>query len=375
MLKTNADLAPFSLAEARHLVKDLFEPSPTIYWTDFLVSITVGYSCFAVTRRVLPAMIVEQEYPFHLIALFVALFLIHCLALYRAALFIHELVHLKGNSFGAFRIGWNLLCGIPFLMPSFLYYTHLDHHRRKHYGTEHDGEYLPLGSQRPWAIAWYLSQSFIIPALAVVRFLVLTPLSWISPRFRTWIQRHASSMVMDPSYVRPLPTAEVLRIWRIQEAACFLVCLVVAIRLIRGDMPLGFLPHVYVTGVIIIFLNSIRTLGAHRFTNDGGEMTFTEQLVDSVNYPSRPVLTGLWAPVGLRFHALHHLFPSMPYHNLAEAHRRLMEALPADSPYRLTEGLSLVDSLKELLRRSRSSSPAVKTSLANAAAGDLAVRS
>lgn len=374
MLKTNADSASFSLAEARHLVKDLFEPSSTIYWTDFLVSITVGYSCFAVTRRVLPAMIVEQEYPFHLIALFVALFLIHCLALYRAALFIHELVHLKGNSFGAFRIGWNLLCGIPFLMPSFLYYTHLDHHRRKHYGTEHDGEYLPLGSQRPWAIAWYLSQSFIIPALAVLRFLVLTPLSWISPRFRFWIQRHASSMVMDPSYVRPLPTAEVLRIWRMQEAACFLVCLVVAIRLIRGDMPLGFLPHVYATGVIIIFLNSIRTLGAHRFTNDGGEMTFTEQLVDSVNYPNRPFLTGLWAPVGLRFHALHHLFPSMPYHNLAEAHRRLMEALPADSPYRLTEGFSLVDSIKQLLRRSRDSS-AVQPDLVNAGNQNLAVRS
>ena len=374
MLKLHGDQAPFSLAQSRHLVKDLFEPNPVIYWTDFLASLVVGYTCFAVTRRVLPPMIMDQGYPAGLVLLFVVLFLIHCLALYRAALFIHELVHLKGNEFRSFRIGWNLLCGIPFLMPSFLYYTHLDHHRRKHYGTEHDGEYLPLGTRRPWAIAWYLSQSFIIPALAVIRFLVLTPLSWVSPRFRAWVQRHASSMVMDPSYVRPLPTADAMRIWRLQEAACFLVCLVVAIRLYRGDMPIGFLPHVYVTGVIIIFLNSVRTLGAHRFTNDGGEMTFTEQLVDSVNYPRRPILTGLWAPVGLRFHALHHLFPSMPYHNLAEAHRRLMAELPADSPYRLTEGVSLLDSLKQLLDRSRSNS-AVQPQLATAANADMAVHS
>ena len=34
-------------------------------------------------------------------------------------------------------------------------------------------------------------------------------------------------------------------------------------------------------------------------------------------------LSVLWAPVGLRYHALHHLMPSMPYHSLGEAHRRL----------------------------------------------------
>jgi fatty acid desaturase len=41
----------------------------------------------------------------------------------------------------------------------------------------------------------------------------------------------------------------------------------------------------------------------------------------------------LWAPVGLRFHALHHLLPGVPYHHLLEAHRRLVAALGADSPY------------------------------------------
>jgi hypothetical protein len=36
-------------------------------------------------------------------------------------------------------------------------------------------------------------------------------------------------------------------------------------------------------------------------------------------------------PLGLRYHALHHLFPSLPYHALGTAHRRLIVALPPDS--------------------------------------------
>jgi fatty acid desaturase len=46
-------------------------------------------------------------------------------------------------------------------------------------------------------------------------------------------------------------------------------------------------------------------------------------------------------PVGLRFHSTHHLFPSMPYHNIRAAHKRLMDQLPADSLYRLTVARSV----------------------------------
>ncbi len=43
--------ASFSLAEARHIVRDLFEPKPWIYWADFVLSLGAGFVAYAMVRR------------------------------------------------------------------------------------------------------------------------------------------------------------------------------------------------------------------------------------------------------------------------------------------------------------------------------------
>jgi fatty acid desaturase len=337
----------FSLPQARTIVQDEFAPRAWIYWTDFLLSLCVGLGSYALVRK--------QEF---LSWQQGALFVVSVLGIYRAVNFIHELIHLRTGTFRAFRFVWNLLCGIPMLVPSFMYYTHLDHHRRNHYGTDLDGEYVPLGSQSRRAIVLYLLQPLIIPVLAYARFMLLTPLAWLSPAVRRWAYEHASSMVMDPKYIRPYPTKQTLWVWRLQEGLCCFwtwAAVIFAIRglqpdvdpaafnrpILNGVLPLSFFVQMYLTGVAVLTLNMVRTLGAHRFLNDGGELTFAEQLLDSVNYDRWGMTGELWAPVGLRFHALHHLFPSLPYHNLARAHRKLMAELPADSLYRESNASSL----------------------------------
>ena len=75
----------FSIAQARHIVKDLFTPSPLMYWTDFLLSAFVGMACFWLVRRVLPPFSLAQAVAFALC----------CLSFYRAVLFTHELTHLR----------------------------------------------------------------------------------------------------------------------------------------------------------------------------------------------------------------------------------------------------------------------------------------
>jgi fatty acid desaturase len=83
----------------------------------------------------------------------------------------------------------------------------------------------------------------------------------------------------------------------------------------------------------VMFLNQIRTLVAHLWENEGEPMSVTAQFLDSVNVPPPGTLPALWAPVGLRYHALHHLLPGVPYHNLGVAHRRLCRELDASSVY------------------------------------------
>ncbi len=355
-LATEEQFGEFSLSEARTIVGDFFTPNPWIYWTDFLLSWSVGVAAFAITAA---PQVVTTDAAWHW-PIRIVCFVVASLLYYRCALFIHELMHIRANEFTAFRFVWNMLCGIPFLVPSFVYYTHIDHHRRKHYGTKQDGEYIPLARLPVWQLGVYASQILVIPLVAVVRFGLLTPLTWFSKSVRDWVHQHASSMIMDPMYIRPLPTRRTLQIMRLQEVFCFLWIWFIALRLTTSfgimfdkPMPMTFLLHAYLTGVFIVTINAVRTLGSHRWTSDGGQMTFVAQMLDSVNYPKNPVVGELWAPVGLRFHALHHIFPTMPYHALATAHERLIRDLPPDSPYRGCNSDSLSDVLRTLWLRAR----------------------
>ena len=225
-------------------------------------------------------------------------------------------------------------------------------HRGTHYGTDQDGRYLPFRHRPQWWIVLYLLSCLVLPLAGVARFLLLAPLGWLYPRFGDWVYRRASSLVLSPGYVRPQASPELMRIVRLQEAACFLWCLglVVVPPWVLHRWAIPFAIHAYFTAVFIILLNSLRTLGSHRWTNAEGEMTFQEQVLDSLNYPYRPWITELWGPIGMRFHALHHLFPSLPYHAMPEAHRRLIARLPADSPYRMTVCVSLLSTIAALWR-------------------------
>ena len=116
------------------------------------------------------------------------------------------------------------------------------------------------------------------------------------------------------------------------------------------------LPKLWALFAFTMTVSYLRALATHWYWNEGAQMTYLEQMLDSTTISGHPLLTELWAPLGMRYHALHHLMPSIPYHSLGVAHRRLMRALPADSPYRNTLRPSLWSALRELYRGAKAES-------------------
>jgi fatty acid desaturase len=348
---TSLETPKFSVKQAKELIKDLHKPVAWVYWTDFLITILLGHAFFALnvnSNLWLDAGLAVT------CAVKGALFVANVLLFLRAAMFTHELVHLPREGWDGFRVAWNLLCGIPFMIPSFTYYPHIDHHRRKSYGTDEDGEYLNLSHQPPSAIVWYLLATLITPLVGLIRWGFLTPIAWVFPSVRKWTFARASTMVMDVMYVRPEAGERVYRIMRMQEVGCLVVAWYILLHgpLIANTWLDPFWFYAYAVSTTMIILNNVRTLGAHRWTGLGSELSFEQQLLDSCDYPYRPWVTELWGPTGTRYHATHHLFPSLPYHNLGIAHRRLMEGLPVDSIFRETVKVSLLAEIKDLWKRS-----------------------
>ena len=308
-----------SIGEARRLVAHLMRRDPYIYWTDFLLSAALGWAAFYVAVAM----------PFASVGFALAL-LVTALAFYRAAIFIHELSHFRPGEFSLFRLAWNALVGVPLLVPSFMYDgVHNDHHKPDVYGTGDDGEYVPFVRRRPLEMVVFVLSALIVPLLFIIRFLILAPLSWIVPPLRRPVWERASSLVIDPAYVRPAHAIRSDPNWRLQEVAASLWVWLVLALMWWGVLPVKVLAVWYAMAVIVFLLNGVRTLAAHAYRNPPQRvMSREEQFLDSVDVPGQRFLTTLWAPVGLRYHATHHLFPSMPYHNLGEAHRILKARFP-----------------------------------------------
>lgn len=308
------------LRAAVELTRDLVNARAAIYWPDFLASALIGYAGLALA-------IMAGSGWLALLGGIVA-----TLALYRAAGFIHELTHIRQGALPGFRFGWNLLLGIPLLIPSFMYeQVHTQHHAKTRYGTAEDPEYLPLALMKPWSLPLFIVAALLAPVALIFRFAVLTPLGLIVPPLRRMIVERYSALSINPAYRRRAPDGAFARMWLWQEAGASLW----ALALVASVPLFGWRP--LLTGMAVFsalaVLNQLRTLVAHLWENDGAAMTVTGQYLDSVNVPPPGVLAPLWAPVGLRYHALHHLLPSMPYHSLGEAHRRLMAQLGAGSTY------------------------------------------
>src|SRR5947208_1349290 len=197
------------LKAAANLTRDLNVPDARIYWADMLGSALLGYAG-------LFAAMFTRSTPFGLAAAVVAV-----LALYRAGSFIHELTHIKKGAVKGFRFAWNLIVGVPLLVPSFMYEgVHNQHHAKRYYGTIDDPEYLPLALMHPWTLPVFLIAAALAPIGMLIRFGILAPLSLLSPKLRSVVVGRYSGLQINPKFARPKPEGEFARdmAWQVTEA-------------------------------------------------------------------------------------------------------------------------------------------------------------
>jgi fatty acid desaturase len=344
--------------QAHAIVRDLLPERPRYYLADFMITMLVTYGTLAISLLA-PAFSIVQ----------LAALLVCSLAMYRAVVFTHEIAHRRSGAFVEFTWIWNLLCGVPFLVPSFLYGDHKGHHLNQAYGTWADPEYILRSRRWRMRVVVFLLLPLAYPLLACVRFLVLTPAALWSTRVDRYVWTYASSLfVMNESYRREYDARATATSRWVQELACSVWSWMAAGLVLAGRLPPAVLGQIYLIALLWLTINQVRTLVAHRYTNDpASAVSHIDQLLDTNTFPYGNWLPELWAPVGLRYHALHHLLPRLPYHAMHEAHSRLMSRLPADSPYHQTvrPGLwsALIDVVRDRDGQTRSPRSAVAATL------------
>src|SRR4051795_4866565 len=237
------------LKAAASLTRDLNAPRDLIYWADMLGSALLGYAALFAAMAVRP------------VWLALGCGLIAILALYRAGSFIHELTHIKKGAVKGFRFVWNLIVGVPLLVPSFMYEgVHNQHHAKRYYGTVDDPEYLPLALMHPWTLPLFLIAAALAPIGMLIRFGILAPLSLLSPRLRSVVVGRYSGLQINPKFVRPKPEGEFARDWVWQEAACSLWAIALIAMVGTGVIPLRDFLIFLAVSAGVMFLNQIRTL-------------------------------------------------------------------------------------------------------------------
>jgi fatty acid desaturase len=312
-----------------------FPPRPLIYWVDWGLCTAVGWCLFV-------AACVRGVHPLSFALLVPAAFI-----LLRSAYFVHDIAHLR-RSVPGFELAWTLFIGAPIMVPTFMVEPHIAHHARESYGTKLDPEYEFVATWSPLQLVLSVLALIVVPPLLVLRFAVIAPLSWVIPPLRRFTVERLSTLASNAAYVR---TMAISRRGKAQELFYCAVAWVAIAAFARGVLPLHVAFFWWGVVTVALMINQARTNVAHAYEGTGETMTLEEQVRDSGTVDGGNLLTDLVFPVGTRYHAIHHFAPTLPYHALPAAHRKLVSIVGEGTELTHTRRATFVEAQRALFRR------------------------
>lgn len=278
------------------------------------------------------------------IPMFVKIFLavISYSAFYRGLMFIHEVVHFQKRVRG-FKLLYNFIFGFPCRIPFFIHDPHRYHHLPNTFGTADDPEYAYLKGSGAITLFKPFLIAALSPFLMIIRFGILPLISWAFPKaWKIAFYQRASTIIVNPAYVRPTPAPADLKAARNEEFMCGLFFLLEVLLVYKHIIKIEVIQLWFFLMIIGAFVNVWRARIAHRYDNAGEMLSPLAQLRDSITVEKK-FLSFLWAPAGMQYHSLHHLAPQIPYHNLQAAHEHLRQKLDQEHPYAQTVVTSVKD--------------------------------
>lgn len=309
-----------------HVQQHFLRPNIPLYYLDFTLSALLG------NVFLLLATFAESWSAAQALYVFLA-----AIALFRANVFIHEAYHV-GKQLKGFIHYFNALHGFLHKLPMYCYTTHRYHHQPDTYGTMKDPEYEVLGDKSVFYNLVFapLVMMMILPVFLIVRWGILPfILPFMGRNIREKVYMWASTLEMNMQYERSAPTEAEKQIWVREDAGCALYTLATLWLVYAGVLPWHIIVVWYVVFYLISVMNFYRAMINHRYFSSFESTTHKQQVIDSITLPFSWANSWVY-PLGLGYHALHHMFPQIPYHNIGKAHRWLMQTLPENHPYRHT---------------------------------------